>query len=109
MLPWVIETDQGKPELLDVPTSAVLEVHLTHPDRPDFADLNLRWHAVPAISNMRLRIGGNPLPPCAVQRHRGMGSEIGARNLVDVDRYNLLPTIAEHLGLDTSNEAALVA
>ncbi|CAM5460330.1 nitric oxide synthase oxygenase [Streptomyces microflavus] len=106
VLPWVIETDQGKPELFDVPTSAVLEVHLTHPDRPDFADLNLRWHAVPAISNMRLRIGGIDYP-LAPFNGWYMGSEIGARNLVDVDRYNLLPTIAEHLGLDTSNEATL--
>ncbi|MEW1757550.1 nitric oxide synthase oxygenase [Streptomyces cyaneofuscatus] len=106
VLPWVIETDQGKPELFDVPTSSVLEVHLTHPDRPDFAALNLRWHAVPAISNMRLRIGGIDYP-LAPFNGWYMGTEIGARNLVDADRYNLLPTIAEHLGLDTSSEATL--
>ncbi|NED20617.1 nitric oxide synthase oxygenase [Streptomyces sp. SID9913] len=106
VLPWVIETDQDKPELFDVPSDAVLEVHLTHPDRPDFADLRLRWHAVPAISNMRLRIGGIDYP-LAPFNGWYLGTEIGARNLVDTDRYNLLPVIAEHLGLDTSSETTL--
>jgi nitric-oxide synthase len=36
-----------------------------------------------------------------------MGTEIGARNLGDVNRYNLLPAVAELLGLDTSQEATL--
>ncbi|GAA3245940.1 hypothetical protein GCM10010469_01450 [Streptomyces labedae] len=106
VLPWVIETDQDKPQLFDVPRDLVLEVSLTHPDHPRFADLGLRWHAVPAISNMRLRIGGIDYP-LAPFNGWYMGTEIGARNLVDADRYNLLPTIAEHLGLDTSSEATL--
>ncbi|MCT7350618.1 nitric oxide synthase oxygenase [Streptomyces coelicoflavus] len=106
VLPWVIETAQDKPQLFDVPPDLVLEVHLTHPDHPDFADLGLRWHAVPAISNMRLRIGGINYP-LAPFNGWYMGTEIGARNLVDTDRYNLLPVIAEHLGLDTSSDTTL--
>ncbi|MCX5582928.1 nitric oxide synthase oxygenase [Streptomyces erythrochromogenes] len=106
VLPLVIDTDDDKPQLFDVPRDLVLEVHLTHPDHPHFADLGLRWHAVPAISNMRLRIGGIDYP-LAPFNGWYMGTEIGARNLVDTDRYNLLPAIAEHLGLDTSNEATL--
>ncbi|MEV8550714.1 nitric oxide synthase oxygenase [Streptomyces glaucescens] len=106
VLPWVIETAQDKPQLFDVPRDLVLEVHLSHPDRPDFADLGLRWHAVPAISNMRLRIGGVDYP-LAPFNGWYMGTEIGARNLVDADRYDLLPVIAEHLGLDTSSDTTL--
>ncbi|MFD5711417.1 nitric oxide synthase oxygenase [Streptomyces pharetrae] len=106
VLPWVIETAQEKPQLFDVPRDLVLEVHLGHPDRPDFADLGLRWHAVPAISNMRLRIGGVDYP-LAPFNGWYMGTEIGARNLVDTDRYDLLPVIAEHLGLDTSSDTTL--
>ncbi|MGW7457637.1 nitric oxide synthase oxygenase [Streptomyces sp. NPDC054797] len=106
VLPWVIETHEDKPQLFDVPPDLVLEVHLTHPDRPDFADLGLRWHAVPAISNMRLRIGGINYP-LAPFNGWYMGTEIGARNLVDTDRYNLLPVIAAHLGLDTSSDLTL--
>jgi nitric-oxide synthase len=32
-----------------------------------------------------------------------MGTEIGSRNLGDTNRYNLLPVIAEKLGLDTTD------
>src|SRR5207248_4921344 len=36
-----------------------------------------------------------------------LGTEIGARNLADPDRYDRLPTIAARLGLDTSRESTL--
>ena len=36
-----------------------------------------------------------------------MGTEIGARNLADRGRYNLLPRVAEGLGLDRSSERTL--
>ena len=58
-----------------------------------FAELGLRWHAVPAISNMRLTIGGVHYP-LAPFNGWYMGTEIGARNLADADRYNLLPAVA---------------
>ncbi len=66
----------------------VLEVPLSHPDLDWFAELGLRWHAVPAISNMRLRIGGITYPAAPFNGWY-MGTEIGARNLVDGDRYDL--------------------
>ncbi|MET9953685.1 nitric oxide synthase oxygenase [Streptomyces sp. NPDC006339] len=106
VLPLVIDTDEDKPQLFDVPRDLVLEVPLSHPALEHFVDLGLRWHAVPAISNMRLRIGGIDYP-LAPFNGWYMGSEIGARNLVDEDRYNLLPAIAEHLGLNTSTDTTL--
>jgi nitric-oxide synthase, bacterial len=36
-----------------------------------------------------------------------MGTEIGARNLADVTRYNLLSVVAERMGLDVTNERSL--
>jgi nitric-oxide synthase len=36
-----------------------------------------------------------------------MGTEIGARNLADHDRYDLLPYLAKRMGLDMSSEATL--
>jgi nitric-oxide synthase len=36
-----------------------------------------------------------------------MGTEIGARNFGDTDRYDLVPEVAERMGLDTSDEATL--
>ncbi|MEU3338794.1 nitric oxide synthase oxygenase [Streptomyces sp. NPDC006668] len=106
VLPLVIATHDTKPQLFDLPADAVLEVPLRHPDHPWFAELDLRWHALPAISNMRLRIGGVDYP-LAPFNGWYMGTEIGARNLVDEDRYNLLSLVAACLGLDTSDEATL--
>lgn len=106
ILPLVIETHDRGPGLFEVPREYALEVELHHPDHPWFAELGLRWHALPAVSNMRLRVGGVDYP-LAPFNGWYMGTEIGARNLVDTDRYNILPTIAERLGLDTGNDATL--
>jgi nitric-oxide synthase len=56
-----------------------LEVELSHPELDWFIDLGLRWHAVPAISNMRLCIGGISYPAAPFNGWY-MGTEIGARN-----------------------------
>ncbi|WP_420821975.1 nitric oxide synthase oxygenase [Streptomyces avicenniae] len=106
VLPLVIQTHGDKPQLYDVPPELILEVPLTHPTLPAFDELGLRWHAVPAISNMRLSIGGIDYP-LAPFNGWYMGTEIGARNLVDADRYDLLPVMAGLLGLDTSDETTL--
>ncbi|MBV8695401.1 MAG: nitric oxide synthase oxygenase, partial [Ktedonobacteraceae bacterium] len=84
----------------------VLEVPLSHPDYPWFTKLGLKWHALPVISNMRLEIGGICYTAAPFNGWY-MGTEIGARNLGDVARYNLLPVIAEHLGLDIRSERTL--
>lgn len=102
VLPLVIQTPDDKPALFELPPDAVLEVPITHPDVPALAGLGLRWHAVPAISNMRLRIGGLDYP-LAPFNGWYMGTEIGARNFVDEDRYDLLPAVAACLGLDTDS------
>ncbi|OEU85584.1 nitric oxide synthase oxygenase [Streptomyces abyssalis] len=106
ILPWVIDTADHKPQLFDVPRDLVLEVTITHPDCPRIADLGLRWHAVPAISSMRLRIGGMDYP-LAPFNGWYMGTEIGARNFVDEGRYNLLHDVAACFGMDTSKESTL--
>jgi nitric-oxide synthase len=36
-----------------------------------------------------------------------MGTEIGARNFADVDRYDLLPYLGKRMGLDTSSVQTL--
>ncbi|MCG5212014.1 nitric oxide synthase oxygenase [Streptosporangium sp. KLBMP 9127] len=106
VLPMVVTGGDGRTLLATIPGDAVLEVELSHPSYPWFAGLGLRWHAVPAISNMALEIGGVRYP-CAPFNGWYMGTEIGARNLADADRYDMLPVIAERLGLDTSSERSL--
>jgi nitric-oxide synthase len=106
VLPLVIEAAGDRPRLFDLPEHAVVEVPLHHPEFPWFAELGLRWHAVPAISNMRLTIGGIDYP-LAPFNGWYMGTEIGARNLADDDRYNQLPVVAARMGLDMSSESTL--
>ncbi|OLB65322.1 MAG: nitric oxide synthase oxygenase [Actinobacteria bacterium 13_2_20CM_2_72_6] len=106
VLPVVVETPHDGVRLFDLPEDAVLEVPLEHPEHPWFAELGLRWHAVPAISNMRLSIGGIQYP-LAPFNGWYMGTEIGARNLADPERYDLLPVVATELGLDTSRDSTL--
>nr|WP_308258054.1 nitric oxide synthase oxygenase [Pseudonocardia lacus] len=106
VLPLVVSADGGEPELFELPADAVLEVELTHPEHEWFADLALRWHAVPAISCMPLSVGG-VVYPAAPFNGWYMATEIGARNLVDPDRYDLLPAVAEGLGLDTGSPRTL--
>jgi nitric-oxide synthase, bacterial len=106
VLPLVIDAPSGPPHVMELPSDVVLEVPITHPQYPWFANLGLRWHAVPAIANMDLHIGGVTYTAAPFNGWY-MGTEIGARNFGDVERYDLLPGIATRLGLDTSNERSL--
>jgi nitric-oxide synthase len=106
VLPLAIETPHEGVRLYELPERAIAEVPLSHPEFGWFTELGLRWHAVPAISNMRLTIGGVHYP-LAPFNGWYMGTEIGARNLADADRYNMLPVVAERMGLDTSRESTL--
>jgi nitric-oxide synthase len=106
VLPLAIETPGEGVRLYELPERAIIEVPLSHPEYGWFTELGLRWHAVPAISNMRLTIGGVHYP-LAPFNGWYMGTEVGARNLADADRYDMLPKVAARLGLDTSHESTL--
>ncbi|MCT4353317.1 nitric oxide synthase oxygenase [Streptomyces sp. Je 1-79] len=107
VLPLLVQERPGTaPEWYELPDDSVLEVPLSHPEHAWFRELGLRWYAVPAISNMDLEIGGVRYPAAPFNGWY-MGTEIGARNLADADRYDLLPVVAERLGLDRSSERTL--
>lgn len=106
VLPLVVQIGARVPRLFPIPREIVLEVPLTHPELPAFADLRLKWYAVPIVSNMRLEIGGLSYTAAPFNGWY-MGTEIGARNLADAHRYDMLPRIAALMGLDTSREASL--
>jgi nitric-oxide synthase len=106
VLPLLVSVDGDLPRRYDVPDGVVLEVLLEHPDYPWFAELGLRWHANPAISNLTLEIGGVRYPAAPFSGWY-VSSEIGARNLSDEARYNMLPSIADGMGLSTRRNASL--
>ncbi|MFI5931521.1 nitric oxide synthase oxygenase [Actinoplanes sp. NPDC051494] len=106
VLPLAVEVPGEPVRLYELPERAILEVPLAHPEFGWFAELGLRWHAVPAIANLRLSIGGVQYP-LAPFNGWYMGTEIAARNFADTDRYDLLPLVAARMGLDTSQESTL--
>ena len=106
VLPLVIQMPNQPPRLFEIPSDAILEVPISHPGYSWFAKIGLKWHALPAIANMRLEIGGLSYTAAPFNGWY-MGSEIGARNFADLHRYNLLPIIAEKLGLDTCSDRTL--
>ena len=101
LLPLLVYED-GNPHLFEWPREIVQEVGITHPDYPWFAELGMRWHALPVIADMVLEIGGIFYPAAPFNGYY-MLTEIAARNLADENRYNKLPLIARRLGLDTDN------
>lgn len=106
ILPLVVQIGDRKPQFFEIPPELVIEVPITHPEIAGFADLGLQWYGVPIVADMRMEIGGmNYL--AAPFNGWYMGTEIGARNLADEYRYNMLPKVAEVMGLDTSREATL--
>lgn len=106
VLPLVIQVKGGKPEWFPIPYDLVLEVDIRHPDLPQFDELELRWYAVPMISDMALDIGGINYSAAPFNGWY-METEIGARNFADAQRYNMLPKVASLMGLDTKTDLSL--
>jgi nitric-oxide synthase, bacterial len=103
VLPLIVTDSQAALQLFPVPRDAVLEVPITHPDFSWFAQLGLRWYAVPAITDMYLEAGGVRYPCAPFNGWYQASTEVGVRNLGDPDRYNMLPAVAAGMGLDVSS------
>jgi nitric-oxide synthase len=104
ILPLVVQANGELPTWRKLKQESVLEIDLAHPEYIWFSDLQLKWHAVPLISDMVLEIGGIQYPAAPFNGWY-MVTEIGSRNLGDEKRYNKLPLIAKKMGLhmDKSN------
>jgi len=106
ILPWVWRLPGEDWTCREPNREWILEVAIRHPECPEFQQLQLRWYAVPIISDMVLEIGGLQYPAAPFNGWY-MGTEIGSRNLGDADRYNLLPEVARLFGLDTGLTSTL--
>ena len=106
VLPLLVQEPGGPVTLHDLPAGVVLEVLIDHPEFGWFADLGLRWYAVPVISDMYLEIGGICYPAAPFNGWY-MCTEIGSRDLGDTGRYDLLPVIARQMGLSTDSDRTL--
>jgi nitric-oxide synthase, bacterial len=106
LVPLVVQESGALPTLHELPADAVLEVMIRHPEFGWFADLGLRWYAVPVISDMYLDIGGVRYPAAPFNGWY-MCTEIGSRDLGDTGRYDQLPVIARHMRLSTASDRTL--
>ncbi|WP_437289610.1 nitric oxide synthase oxygenase [Sorangium sp. So ce406] len=106
LLPLIVQIGDARPRWFELPRERVLEVPIVHPRHAWFAELGLKWHALPAVSSMAFDVGGVQYTAAPFNGFY-MGTEIGARNFSDVTRYNQLPLIADRLGLDRSRSDTL--
>lgn len=106
ILPLVIQIDDAQPEIFEIPRDAIVEIPLEHPDNPKFASLQLQWYAVPIISDMKFDCAGVSFQAAPFNGWY-MGTEIGARNLADMDRYNKLEDVADCLQIPRNGNLSL--
>ena len=106
ILPLLVQEAGAPVTRHELPADEVLEVPIRHPEFGWFADLELRWYAVPVISDMYLDVGG-VCYPAAPFNGWYMCTEIGSRDLGDSGRYDQLPVIARRMGLSTASDRTL--
>lgn len=106
ILPLVIQIDDSEPRIFNIPKDVVLEVPLEHPDYAQFKQLQLKWYAVPIISDMKFECAGISFQAAPFNGWY-MGTEIGARNLADENRYNKLVDVADCLHIKREGNISL--
>ncbi|MBT4757051.1 MAG: nitric oxide synthase [Opitutae bacterium] len=100
ILPIILQFS-GKLQLRPIPKEYLAEVTIRHPEHPAIESLGLRWYAVPVVSDM-LFASEQAIYPAAPFSGHYVSTEIAARNLADLKRYNQLPQVAAAIGLDPS-------
>lgn len=102
-LPLMIRDANDRRSIHSIDDKVWNEVTITHPQHDSISKLGLRWYAVPAVSNMILSIGGIDYP-CAPFNGFYMCTEIASRDFADKKRYDLLPMVADALGLKSDSK-----
>lgn len=106
VLPLVVQINNEHPSYRSIPQTIIREVAIEHPKLSWFNELQLKWYAVPIVSDMELEIGGIRYTAAPFNGWY-MGTEIATRNFGDELRYNMLPAVAKNMGLDTSSNLTM--
>jgi nitric-oxide synthase len=106
ILPLVVQVGNQNPVWREVPKELIKIVKIEHPEIKAIKNLNLEWYSTPIISNMTLEIGGLEFDAAPFNGWY-MGTEVGARNLADEDRYNVLPEVAKLMKLDLKDKTSV--
>ena len=105
LLPLILQVGEQL-RYYPLPSDAVIEVNIRHPEHQAIEHMALRWYANPVISDM-IFATGSAVHGCAPFNGYYMLTEIAARDLSDAHRYNLLPEIAEKLDLNPGGDKPL--
>ena len=108
-MPWLIQINgeiQDPYSVFEEHPNLLTEVQIEHPENSAFKELGLKWYSTPILSDMALLIGGIHYPSAPFNGWY-MGTEIGARNLADENRYDYLPQIAKIFDLDIKSNRTL--
>lgn len=106
ILPLVIQMPGKPPQWFELPSENMMEVSIAHPDYEWFTGLGLKWHVLPTVTNWRLEIGGISYS-CAPFNGWYMNAETVVRNISKAHRYNVLPSIARRMGLNTGSTLSI--
>jgi len=99
ILPLVLKlAGRSKPRVFELPKECVFEVDLKHPTNEKLSALGYRWTAVPAISELKMNLGGIVYQNIHFNGGWFVSTEI-VRALME--RYDAGPEIAKVLGIDT--------
>lgn len=65
VLPLLIQIDEkAPPQCFKIPSRYIPTVPLTHPYKPKFNSMELRWFGIPLVSGLEMTIGGLCFPMC---------------------------------------------
>ena len=110
ILPWILSGEDGKPKLYHIPQKFLdtmpLTVHITHPTIPAIGEMDIHWLSLPGVANMMAEIGGVQFTAAPFAGWY-QGTEIASRDLLDVQRYNLIEPLGEAMNLDMSSNTTL--
>ena len=107
VLPLIMRDRKDRRFIAHLPDECHQQVEIVHPEIERFKELNLKWYAVPCISNMIMTIGGIDYP-CSPFNGFYMGTEVASRDFADPMRYDLLPEVAKVLGDNPTKEGTLL-
>ena len=102
LLPILISSEgSDRPEMFELPRRVVLEVPLEHPNFPYLKALNMRWYAIPALSDFGIDLGGVYYQSIPFNGWYQI-TEI-SRDLLDKQRYDMTEAVAKACNIIPKN------
>eukprot|EP00092_Neocalanus_flemingeri_P020673 GFUD01022403.1.p1 GENE.GFUD01022403.1~~GFUD01022403.1.p1 ORF type:complete len:1266 (+),score=266.98 GFUD01022403.1:84-3881(+) len=106
LLPLVLSGEDGVPHVYEIPEKYQILVDIKHPTIAAMSAMKLKWVGIPIVSNMMYEVGGLQFTAAPFSGWY-QATEIANRDLLDIQRYNLLEPLGRAMGLDMSSNATM--